>query len=298
MKKENDVAAIIVDYKGLPLTIECLKSLVKCSDKPDVILVDNNDQKEYQIHEGDLRDIALNITLISTGQNLGFAEGNNVGIKKAISLDYEYILLLNNDTVVEPHFLSELKKRTQGMCISCPEILYYSSPETVWFAGGEINKRTGNAVHYGYGENSKDYNVEKYVSFATGCCFLMSCDVIKTIGFLERDFFMYCEDAEYCIRLQEHGGTIKYVPSALIWHKVSSASGGEASPLSIYYSTRNRFYMIQKHRCFFSKTAMVFTFFSRVIRLIQFKLTKKTDLYLAMRTGLFDFLLGKTGIKQ
>ena len=263
---------------GVELTIECIKSLQNSNiDNLTIIVVDNcspdnscNIVKTY-VEESK----AKNVIVLVSKENNGFSAGNNIGIKYAIDHDADYVLLLNNDTVVDPEMVSVLQKNCNDERITVPQIYYFSHPDILWYAGGKIDYKKGRFYHIG--ENESDinrYNKKCKVDFATGCCLMISKSVIQKIGMLYEPFFMYCEDVEYSLRLQRAGISILYCPDAKLWHKVSSTSGSK-SKTNLYYGNRNRLYILKMYDFAFS--AWVFTISTRIIYYIRGLITHSDE---------------------
>ncbi len=170
------------------------------------------------------------IFLIKNGKNYGFTEGNNIGMRYAIKKGTDYILLLNNDTVVDPSFLSELVKAAESdlkIGIVGPKIYYYDNPKMIWFAGGKISMWRCNTWHTGKGEiDDGKYDSFQDVDYITGCALLVKKQVIENIGLLDTDYLSYYEDADWCVRAKRQGYEIMYAPKARLWHKGSSSTGG------------------------------------------------------------------------
>lgn len=264
MKK--NIWVVLVNYFGAEDSIECIDSLKKNNTDINILVVDNsNDKKE----KAKICTIP-NVNYIDARSNLGFAEANNMGIEFAIQNKATHIVLLNNDTIIDSQMISELLKNSDDNSICVPKMLYYYDRNKVWYGGGEINRITGNVRV----ETINKYDEKvKTCTFATGCCMLLPVSVIKKFDFIfDSNLFMYCEDTEFCIRADILGVKIKYVPSAKLWHKVSASSGGSMSPLSIYYTSRNRLYYIQKHKEYFHITAKWLAVSSRIARIIQYRI--------------------------
>lgn len=244
------VVIILVNYNGAKNTIECIHSLEKVENIDyEIIVVDNCStddsfdelQAEQQFHD---------FKLIKATTNDGFSAGNNIGIRYALKKNADYVLLLNNDTLVEPNFIKHLLegfKWSENCGATIGKILYYSDPHIIWYAGGTLDHRTARTTHFGFFKKNQmsDMNFQK-VSFASGCCLCLSNELIRKIGLLNEDFFLYEEDVEYCYRIVEAGFDIIYVPNSIIYHKVS-ASTGQGSAMSQYYAVRNKYYFIHRH---------------------------------------------------
>lgn len=242
------VAVILLNLNQENHTKECILSLQELSYSPvEIILIDNNStdgsgERLYAMFPRVIYHRNL--------ENLGFAGGNNTGIKIALDRNADYIMLLNNDTIVDKHFIqpfinyarSDVKTGFQ----SC-KIYYYSDPEIIWYAGAyfDIHKAIGR--HRGILETDRNQydNVEK-TDMATGCLMFVSRNVIKEIGLLDDRLFIYFEDADWCVRAQKHGYRNIYNPSAKIWHKVSATNKID-SPFYLYFTMRNKILFLRKH---------------------------------------------------
>lgn len=280
------IAIIIITYNGLNDTLECIESINKSLGNINyqIIVVDNNSK----INEASIvKDRYPEIHTIRSKINGGFSYGNNLGIKYAIENDFEYCMLLNNDTLIDKKMIQLLLSQADGNTIVVPTMFYADNPTTIWYAGGYIDKWTGNAKH-----KRMDLTIcvdslqEEECSFATGCCVLVSCNIFKKIGLLDEKLFMYCEDTEFCIRALNNGVSIRYIPKAKLWHKVSKSTGGSNSPFSVYYMTRNRLFCIKNNYIFFRRTAYLFTIVTRYIRIIFEKDEKIKEAY---RRAIYDF---------
>ncbi|MCL6100217.1 MAG: glycosyltransferase family 2 protein [Bacteroidetes bacterium] len=244
------VSIIILNWNGLADTIECLESLSKI-DYPnyDVIVVDNNSYNDDAkiIHERFGNFIKQ---IITNKRNLGFSGGNNVGIQYALQNGATFILLLNNDTIVEPNFLSELVKKstlspTIGMLT--PMIKYFSDKNLIWAAGGYISKIRASGFAFGNNKTENLFEEDKYCTFGSGCCLLINCDVIRKVGLLDEKYFLYLEDTDYSKRVIDSGYRILYAGSSVIYHKVGATTSSKDKLLPTYYSIRNRLYFAKKN---------------------------------------------------
>jgi len=242
------VAVILVNYRSTEETIQCVRSLRKCSPEPaEIIIVDN----ASTAHSADaLRTGCPGVTLIECPRNLGFAGGNNLGIRHAMQKPGEYVLLLNNDTTVEPDAIGQLvdaatHERHTGVLGA--KIRYYDTPGILWYAGGNVNPASGSVTHTGLGEtDSGQFDHPREVDFVTGCCMLISRNVLESIGLLDETFFAYLEDVDFCLRARQAGFKIGYEPSAIIYHKVSRSTGWD-SPSYLYFNLRNRLLLSRRH---------------------------------------------------
>lgn len=239
------VYIILVNYNGYNDTVACVQSLLTIRySNYKIIIVDNasNDVKKLQ------NDTFLNqnVKLIYAESNRGFSNGNNIGIKYAMLFSPKYVLLLNNDTIVDKNFLSELIKTAENnknVGIVTGKIYYYSNPKKIWYSGGNYNRKNG-ITHTALFDNN--VQKEKNITFASGCLMLISTKCIKKVGLLSDEYFMYSEDTDYCCKVVDAGFSIIWTPQCVIYHKVS-ASAGENSLFQQYYLTRNNFIMTKKY---------------------------------------------------
>ncbi|VVB55589.1 Glycosyl transferase family 2 [uncultured archaeon] len=295
------VTIIILNWNGKEDTIECLESLKQITyPNYEILLVDNGStdgsvecfMKQYP-----------EIEIIETGKNLGFAEGNNVAIRRAMDEGVDYVLLLNNDTVVDPEFLGELVKVAEGderIGIVGPKIYYYDykgRKDVIWFAGGTINMWTGTTLHEGENmPDSQNYGRLKEIEYATGCAMLIKRGVIGSIGMLESAFFTYYEDVEISFRARTDGWNIKYIPAARVWHKVSQSSGGAFSSNTVYYKARNRIWFMRmyKSKIGYFITILHLLIFKQITRFIHFAVIRRD--YVLLKNyyrGIYDGITKK-----
>ena len=222
------VSIIVLNWNGLDDTIECLESLHKITyPNYQVIVVDNGSEGEDVRVLGE--KFGYYIHIIENDRNYGFAEGNNIGMRYAInSYAPDYLLLLNNDTVVAPDFLDELVKVVDSdskIGIASPKIYYYefkSRNDVIWFAGGRIKWwRRWVYPHIGWRENDqRQYQKMAAVDWASGAAMLLKSSVVEKLSLLNSGYFFGNEDVEYCIKARKNGFKIVYVPTAKVWHKI------------------------------------------------------------------------------
>ncbi|MDH3197257.1 MAG: glycosyltransferase family 2 protein [Candidatus Krumholzibacteria bacterium] len=224
------VVVIVLTWNGRDLTLECLESLrsVRAAGV-EVVVVDNasSDGTAAAVRErhGD------GVTLIENGANLGFSAGNNVGIAYALRRGARFMLLLNNDTAVDPDFIDELLRpleRDPRVGITGPKIYYYTPRDRIWFAGGEVRMARGLARHVGIRETDRgQYDAPREVDYVTGCALMARREVYEEIGLLDPSYAAYFEDTDLCMRARRAGYGLLYVPTAKVWHKISASTGGQ-----------------------------------------------------------------------
>jgi GT2 family glycosyltransferase len=244
------VSIVILNWNGFEVTRDCLESLEKI-DYPrfSVVLVDNGST------DGSA-DKLLNlfpwITVIRNEQNLGFTGGNNVGLRFVLKERPDYVLLLNNDTIVSRDFLTHLVRAGEEddrIGILNPKIYYEDPPDTIWYGGGTFSLWRGLARHLNLGKrDSPRSNSGREVNFVTGCALMMKSRVLERIGLLDERFVLAFEDADLSIRALDAGFKAAYVPESKIWHRVShtfKSSLGKSR--RDFYNVRNSILIERKH---------------------------------------------------
>ena len=243
------VYIIILHSKSIPCLIDCLSSLDKITYKNCTIIVVNNGSNDLTNINKHIRH---KIQVIKAPSNLGFARGNNLGIREAIKNRADYVLLLNDDTVVSSDFLNILVATGENhldVGMLGPKIYYFDEPRELWFAGAKFDRQTGlifvshsNEI----GNNRKDEKPEES-DYITGCALLVKKTLIDIIGLLDERFFLYWEDVDWGLRAKKAGFANWVIPNAHIWHKVSVSTGGMESPLRAYHKTRSHLVMAKLH---------------------------------------------------
>lgn len=243
---EDNSIEKIKEYCNGNLNVKSEFFQYKQNNKPIKVFEYSEDELKDPIDEFKEIRSDKKIILIKNDSNYGFAEGNNIGIRFALkNLDSKYILLLNNDTVVNKYFLEEMIKASKSPNIGVvgPKIYYYDyngKKDVTNFEGGKISFLKGEVAHI---SNKKNVKNPQAVDYIEGSCFLIRKDVIKTVGLLDDEYFLYWEETDWCTRINKAGYKLLYVPQAKIWHKVPLST----SKTNLYYMTKNRFLFIKKN---------------------------------------------------
>lgn len=234
------VSIIILNWNVWADVRECLESLAKVRyDNFDVILIDNASKEK--ICFGQTEYANLKLIQVFNEENIGFAGGNNQGIKMALDNGADYVLLLNPDTVVASDFLENLVRvvsRNDKIGMAGPLIYFYppGQPQKVWAAGGDVGS-DGLGSLTDHGRPEKPYELRK-TDYVSGTCLLARKEMIEKIGPLSEDYFLYYEDTDWCLRARQAGFYCLFVPDAKIWHKQAKSTSEFSYPY-IYYHTRN-----------------------------------------------------------
>lgn len=260
---------IILNWNGWQDTIACLQSLSAVTSPPIRLLVVDNgsdDESVEKLREFQKRSDTPAFELLETGENKGFAGGMNAGMRHARKQGAEWLLLLNNDTVVDRDFLTYLlaaAERNERIGMANPLILHMEGKEKtdrILFFGGKIEWLRARAVHWYYGKAIHEVEAVKRAEvfdtdYATGGCVLVRREVIDEIGLMPEEYFLYYEDTEWSLRSKRAGFRCVVVPKARIWHR-GAASAKEHSPSYIRYHVRNGLLFVRRNGTILQKTAV------------------------------------------
>jgi GT2 family glycosyltransferase len=235
------VYVVILNWDGHADTVECVRSCLKITYEPVRILVVDNGSSDGS--ERLLRSEFPEIEVIQTGANLGFAGGNNVGIRHALDHGADCVLLLNNDTLVDRDFITPLVDAAEAdpdAGILGSKIYFHEPADVLWYAGANFSPSLGWGGHRGYGQLDRgQFDQPGETDRPTGCAMMVTRRLCETAGLLREEMFCYAEDLDWGLRARKAGFKVLYVPASKVWHKVSRSTGGEASPVSQYYTIRN-----------------------------------------------------------
>lgn len=250
-KYQPFVVFVVLNWNQAALTLDCLRSLsLQAYSNFKVIVVDNGSsdgspsiiKKEFP-----------GVIVLENEKNLGYSEGNNVGIRAAQSLSPGYIFLLNNDTVVDPAMLSRLvsvAETDRKIGIVGPTMYYFDPPDMLWGGENRIDWTRGAVIRMRMGErignDTLKTQIPKKTAYIDSCAMLVRAEVFEKVGFLDGNFFINYDDLDLNVRAVDAGYEVVYVPAAFMWHKVSAAMG-LASPATTYYMTRNSLLFFWKH---------------------------------------------------
>lgn len=247
MKEQPLVSIVSVQYGHSEITLEMVKSLKQITyPNIEIIIVDNGSP------EGNpdiVKEKYPEIIYIKSKENLGFAGGNNLGFQVVKG---KYILMLNNDTEVDPNFLEPLVEKMENnpkIGIVSPKIRFFHSPDTLQYVGYEpINPITQRGGSKGFGEKDLgQYEVDAEAAYGHGAAMMIPMSVVKEVGLMADVFFLYYEELDWAHRIRNAGYKVFYVHNSLIYHKESVSTGGRVSALRAYYMTRNRILYLRRN---------------------------------------------------
>ena len=256
--KQKKLAIVIINWNSFDLTSDTLASLSSTSYKNyDIIVVDNfsTDNSAAQL-EKDFPSIIL----LRSDENKGFTGGNNLGFDYAINEGYEYVMMLNNDVAVESDFLEplvvklDIDEKIGGVQ---PLIYFYHDRELIWNAGSRYNDIFGIPYILGYYRKDKGQlqrKKQKSIDWITGCAFMIRTEVLKKVGVLKQDFFIYYEDVDLSFRIKEAGYDLAYEASSVVYHKTGMShkskeklKEGYLNPKVHYLNARNRLFVLKEY---------------------------------------------------
>ncbi len=230
---------VILNWNGKIDTLACLASL---KTNFETIVVDNGSTDDSVAA---ISQQFPEITVLQTGENLGYAGGNNVGIQKALDNGADFVLLLNNDTIVQPDFIASLLKSAKADAITGAYPLRFSDPQKLDHLGGIWNREKGGFDLIGLGERA-GYKTDVQLDYVCGCSILIPRGVFETIGLLEPKYFLYWEEADFCMRAKKAGFHIEICYEASLLHKISASFIG-GSPQKTYHWWRGRSLWIERN---------------------------------------------------
>lgn len=281
------VSIVTINYNQLELTCQLLDSLRKVTyPSVEVIVVDNNSEEDPTPV---ITERYPEVRLIVSDENIGFAGGNNLGIKASRG---EYLMFLNNDTEVDPKFIEpfiELFESNPQAGAASSKILYYNSGNLIQYAGCTgMDPFTGRNKRIGWLEKDRgQYDTVKETDLAHGAAMMVPRSVIDKVGMMPEFFFLYYEEVDWCETIKDAGYKIFYVPGSKVYHK-ESMSIGKSSTLKTYYLTRNRLLYMRRHTEGMKKVAWIlfFLFFSLPKNTLTFTLNRDLQQAKAFWKGL------------
>ncbi len=288
------VGALVVNWNRKQDTLECIDSLLGSTYPALVVYVVDNGSTDGSADAIAERYPA--VRLIRSPENLGFAQGNNLGLASVMADGIDLVFLVNNDVIVSHDAVEWLVAGAHGhpdAGVLSPRVMLYSKPDIIWSTGGMLDDETGVATQRHYGErNVGQAEAASEIDYAVGCAMLVRTEAIRKAGLMDSRYFMYYEEAEWCRRIRQAGYKIMYSPPSEVWHKVEL--GDESRNDSPYYFSRNRLLFLES----------VGTPRKRIARIAVMDLLRSAAAHAArgrlrrsrlMLLGLLDFYFGRFG---
>ena len=266
------IAMVILHFNNQKQTLACLLSINKLETKDlkiEVIVVNNNPEENLR----GLKEKFNGFLFLDTKKNLGYAAGNNLGIKRALKNKSDFIFILNNDTILDEKMLLNLidfAGSNQKIGILGPKIYFAPGYEfhqeryqvkdqgkVIWYAGGLIDWQNMVSSHRGVDEvDHRQYDTSKETDFVTGCAMFVREEVFEKVGLFDEKYFLYWEDVDFCWRAKQAGYKILFDPLAKVWH-ANAGSSEVGGPLHDYYLSRNRMLFGFKYASWRTKFALI-----------------------------------------
>ena len=270
----STVAVIIVNWKKYDITSSCIESILNSTNSNFKIILIDNESDYKKVKKFRFRK---EIEIIQNKKNEGFSKANNIGIDYALKNNYDYTILINNDTIVDKNLIEVLLKKAKAKNLSVVQpLILNSNSKEIWNAGGRINYFFGNFITRKKLGNSFD-SCHELTEWLTGCCCLFKTKIFKEIGKLDERFFAYYEDIDFSLRLKKHGYKIGFTSKTQLYHLESFSSisnnskGGKLSPYVHYLNIRNHILVLKKHSDLFNSFGvMLFQLFKIMSYCIYF----------------------------
>jgi GT2 family glycosyltransferase len=244
------------------------------------------------------------VELIENGRNLGFAGGNNVGIRRALELGADWVVLLNNDATIASDAVGgfeQVATRRPRAGVLGGKVLFADPPDRIWFAGQRFNAKLGYSGRpRGHGRRDGErYDKVIPVQRTVGALMAVSREAIETVGPMDEELFAYVEDVDWCLRMRAAGYEVLFVPGARAWHRVSASGGGESvSTHPLYYGVRNTIVVCERHAplgragTVLRRLAVAGTFGLRAL-----SVRNRREAVAAVRTGVRDARARRLGMR-
>ncbi|MDP1676916.1 MAG: glycosyltransferase family 2 protein [Bacteroidota bacterium] len=255
------VYCVVLNWNKYEETIECVKSLRKSNyERLKIVLVDNDSGNEsVEV----LRKEFPDITLLCNTQNAGYASGNNIGIRWALENKADYILVLNNDVIIDQNLILEMLvaiQKDQHIGVVTGKMFYKDDPNRIYSGAGKIIRWRCSGVNRGtvFGRMNQ-HNKECMVDYVCGALFLARSEVFLNIGLMDEGYFMYFEDLEFSRRVNSDYSMV-YTPKAIAYHKSGGGTRWYNYPeVYHYYQTRNRFIVFKNDPQYYRIYVLLFT---------------------------------------
>ena len=292
MQNEYKLSFITINYNGLKYTDELIKS-IPFNNEMEVIVVDNaSTQDEASI----IAERYPQVKVIRSPHNLGFAGGNNLGIKEAKG---KYILLINNDTYFKEYNIAPLIERLESsdkIGIVCPKLCFAWGNNPIQYAGyTPLSPITVRNRAIGFGEEDHgQYDLPHPTPYAHGAAMLIKREAINKVGLMPECFFLYYEELDWSMIFTRAGYEIWYDPACTVYHKESQTTG-QNSPLRTYYITRNRLLLVKRNYKGINKY-LSYIYLIGIVGLrdiLKYTVTRQPSLFKAVLKGLRDFINSK-----
>ncbi|MEE2953719.1 MAG: glycosyltransferase family 2 protein [Bacteroidota bacterium] len=294
------IGVVTITYNSEDVLQCFLKDLIEQRYQNFILyIIDNGSTDNTRSILNNISDKRIKISI--NRNNLGVAQANNQGIKKALNDGCDQILIMNNDVEFEPHLIDKLLsvQKKKNASLVAPKIMYYANPDIIWYAGSKFNKWKGFLpIHTGIDTIDNGYydSICK-VEYAPTCCLLIKKKVFEDVGFMDEKYFVYFDDTDFCYRILHHKDhDIYYAPNIKFYHKVGSLTKSFVKMNKKVYrgnffiqqTVRNHIYFLKKIGGLYSIIYIFFLFFINNIRfLVNPKIKKNFSTFLLINQSYF-----------
>jgi GT2 family glycosyltransferase len=290
------VAVLTVNTDGAAFIAEFAESLAKVTYPHFRLIVVDNASTDNSLQV--LKSLQPQAVVLRNDVNLGFTGACNRGLAYCLEQPFDYVLLLNNDVIVEPDFLEHLVAAADGRTMTAPKTYLYHHPGRLDDSVGEFDWTRGVWKQRILGKlPTPAFDQARPVDSANLSCLLVPSGLLREVGLLDDNFFVYYDDTDFVRRARNKGYRLWFVPAAVIYHQKGATIGGADTPFGLYYLTRNRPYVIHKHVRSPLRLSVFWVYYlsSRLMLLIQFLVRGRPVLAKAMLLGLVDYWRGRMG---
>jgi GT2 family glycosyltransferase len=294
---DSSICAVLVNYNGGRFLNECLRRLQAAVRPGDEVVVVDNASIDGSV-AALLREFPQ-VAVLRQPRNVGVAAGNNIGVRHALARGHAYVLLLNYDTRPSPDLIDELLAAADSRTLVTANTLVWDDANQSNSHAGGFDWWLGRLREPFLGTSRGEWpTAAREVDIADTCCLLVPRLVFETIGFMDEAYFLYYDDTDFVVRARRAGFRCLFQPRATLEHYERGASGPvDDSPVSVYYTSRNRLYFMRKHARSLAPRAVFLAFFacSRALHMGWWLLTGRTMLVRSARRGIADYLRGRMG---
>ena len=247
------IGLVTVTYNSaivLPDFLESVRQCCKRSAHEITLYAVDNASGDSSVSQLRSATGASSVVLLPQPSNRGVACGNNVGIRRALADDCDYVILINNDTYFDGSLMDDLVAASEahGSSPVVPLILATAPPGTIWFAGGQVHQRRAfKVISYNLGELPPASMPAGPTPYAPSCCLLLPAAILHTVGLMDESFFVYGDDVDFAHRVRVAGWTPVFWPQSVLHHKASSLTGGSRSEFGVVHETHARVLLTRKY---------------------------------------------------
>jgi GT2 family glycosyltransferase len=247
--KREPVCIITTAWNQVDKTLDCLETIRMQDYKPISVLLVNNGSTDNTVERVTAQ--FPEVEIIDIPDNLGPTRGYNVGFRWALDHAFNYIFLVNNDTLLAPDCVRELVQEAEtstDIGLLMPKIYYADEPQRIWNVGGWENRWNLEATRPGCDQlDTGQWSEPIDIDDAPFCAVMLTRQVLESVGLPDQDYFLYYEDRDFSRRVQKGGFRLRLVPAAHMWHAVSTSSGGSDSPSERYWMARSSVLFFRKN---------------------------------------------------